>query len=143
MSVEKDSEGGDQGTDRISATREFPWRREENACMVITAREKGLVDGHEVTNILSNEHSSFRTRPAQKFLVRLLSQGRVFRTAPFRNWDNVVSLLLKLSGDSWRKVLVKEQLHAVSSLLCRRSQVASASAASPRFRSIHSSISSL
>jgi ACR3 family arsenite efflux pump ArsB len=50
---------------------------------------------------------------------------------------SVVSLLLKLSGDSWRKMLVEEQFHAVRSLLCRRSQVASASAASARFRSIH------
>jgi hypothetical protein len=64
MCIEEVSEGGDQGTDRVSATREFPWRCKKNACMVITAREKGLVDGHEVTNILSNEHSFLRTRPA-------------------------------------------------------------------------------
>ena len=143
VAIEECPECGDQGAHGIGAPRERPRGGEKNARMHVPLGKTGLAERHKVPPVLRDEHPPLVARPAQQLLIRSLAQVRVLHPAPLGNRTDVVSPLLQLLGDCRGLMFVEEQLHAVRSLLCRRSPDASASAASARFRSIHWSISAV
>lgn len=92
-------------------------RGEENTRMVLATREKGVMDRHEITHVLSDKHSSGIACPAQQLFVRLLPQGGVLSAPPFGNRQYIVPSLAQLLSNDGREMLVEEQLHAVSVVL--------------------------